>query len=449
RGGVAVQEVLPSLPSLEQTIDLTHLPKAEREEQLKKLVREHAGEALNLARGPLFRCVLFQLSEDDHVLLFNLHHIVGDGWSISILCREFDALYRAYSRGEHVSPLKPLELQFGDYAIWQRGWLHSGATERQQMSFWKEQLADVAEVVLPTDYPRPSVLAHGSGHYKVSYSPELSARLLEFCRHEDVTPFMALLAAYQLAVATYLGVMDFTVGTPVANRNRLETEDIIGCFINTLVLRSDVAEGLNFRQLVARVRERTLSAYENQDLPFERLVEELAPFQILSRTPLFQAMYSFENFPSISYPLPGLTQAHMDAGLRFTKVEMTLSVAVQDGIFRASFEYDSALYVPARMQRLMEHFQLLLEAMVNDPKKDIWDASLLPETECRHLTVWSKGESHSNESTVVELFEKTAQQHAHSAALITEAGPVLYSQLNAQSNQWAQLLSRLGVGPEV
>jgi amino acid adenylation domain-containing protein len=446
--GVAVQEVLDEMRDLVQEISLMHLSEHQRENEMRRLVRLEAYRPFNLAQGPLFRVTLFQLSECEHVLMFNMHHIIGDGWSMGVLEQEFERLYESLVYSRSAAPPR-LELQYGDFAVWQRGWLQSGAMQ-QQLEFWKEQLTDVAEVVLPTDYSRPPVLTHQGESIELPLPAELSAELREFCRREGVTLFMGLLAGLELAVSRYMGVRDFAIGTPIANRNRLETEKLIGCFINTLVLRTDLNDHLTFRELVARVRERTLCAYERQDMPFEKLVEELVPAHVLSRTPLFQVLFVLQNFPSTDCQLPGLTRSNVDTGFNMAKVEITITVLERDGVLCGNLQYESELFDRLRMQRLMEHFYVVLEAMVSDPEQNIWASSWLAQEEREQVLVeWNRTYSkYPQEKPVHVLIAEQAAGTPQAVAFVQEGQQLSYGELDSRANQLARYLAKQGVGVE-
>lgn len=446
RNGVAVQEVVPGMQHPMEKVDLTQLP--ERDDEIRKRIRQEILKPFNLAQGPLFRGTLFKLGEREHVLVLNMHHIVSDGWSVGVLEHEFDALYKAFSAGE-LSPLPELELQYGDYTVWQRGWLQSGAMQ-EQLEYWKKQLAEVAEVVLPTDHPRPSMLTHRGRTVEFPLPTKFSAELKEFCRREGVTLFMALLAGLQLALSRYTGVRDFTIGTPIANRNRLETEKLIGCFINTLVLRTDLKGQPSFRQLLARVRETTLGAYEHQDMPFEKLVEELIPAQSLRWTPLFQVLLVLQNFPTTDNEQSGLSRSRVDTGLDLAKIEMALTVLEREGALFGSLQYDADLFDRKRMQRLMEHFCLVLERMVFHPEENIWESSLLPQSERDQvLDEWNRTRAeYPQEKPLHALVEEQAARTPEAVAVVQEEQQLTYSELNRRANRLAHHLRALGVEPE-
>ncbi|MFP2913383.1 condensation domain-containing protein, partial [Pyxidicoccus sp. 3LFB2] len=289
-GGVPVQ-VMAAKPVLAwREVDLSTLPVSEREAEARRHVSREALRPFDLEAGPLFRPTLLKLSSEDHVLSLVLHHIVSDGWSTGVLVREVGALYDAFSRGQ-LSPLPELPVQYADYAVWQRGWLRDEVLDAQ-LGWWKQQLAGAPpHVELPTDFPRPAVLSNRATNLPVRLPRELSAALKALAQREGATPFMLLLAAFQLLLSRYSGQEDVVVGSPIAGRRHAETEGLIGFFVNTLVLRARPEASLSFLEMLRQVRETTLGAYEHQDVPFEKLVEELRPVRDLGRSPLFQALF--------------------------------------------------------------------------------------------------------------------------------------------------------------
>lgn len=446
RNGVAIQEVLPTIDGYQQTVDLSDVPVADREARLAALIHTQNSLPFDLTTGPLIRVVLFRVSAEDRVLYFNMHHIISDGWSAYLLQRELDTLYQAYIAGERVPSLPPV-LQYGDYTIWQRGWMNSDAMQRQ-LGFWREQLAGVEELILPTDRPRPAVLTHRAGHLGVIHSEVLSHAITRFCKAHSVTPFMALLAAFQCALARYLSVDDFTVGTATASRNRVELEGVVGCFVNTLVLRSDVAASTTFRELVGRVRERTLSAYEHQDIPYERLVEELVKTPSLSQTPLFQVVFAFQNYPA-SKAMEGLQQTDIEIGQDRTKIELTLTMAEQDGIYRSEFEYDLDLYEEARMRSLLAYFEQLMQWMVEMPDAAFRDCPL-PAAERERLRTLGTGEVRAHTPPAfIDTFTRQARSTPDAVAVEADDQSVDYASLDAHSDRIAGMLRAHGVGPDV
>ncbi|HEX8355362.1 MAG TPA: condensation domain-containing protein, partial [Pyrinomonadaceae bacterium] len=293
REGRPVQLITPSLPIPLLLVDLTHLPEAGREEEARRLAAEEARRPFDLSRLPLLRATLLRLSDSEHLALLTLHHIVTDGWSMAVLVREVAALYEAFTKGEG-SPLPELPIQYADYAAWQKEFLQ-GEVLDGQLSYWREALEGAPRLELPTDRPRPAAQSYRGAHHQFAIDAEAWRGVRELARAEGATPFMVLLTAFYVLLGRYAGQRDVSVGTPVAGRTRTEAEGLIGLFVNTLVLRARWEEGEGFRGLLRGVRERVLEAQAHQELPFERLVEELQPERSLSRTPLFQVMFVMQN----------------------------------------------------------------------------------------------------------------------------------------------------------
>jgi non-ribosomal peptide synthetase component F len=289
-----------------ERVDLTGLEEDARDQEIRRLAQAEASHRFELSRGPLFRAKLIRSGESEHVVLATMHHIVSDGWSIGVLIREVVALYEAFSAGRP-SPLPELPVQYADYAIWQRSWLQ-GETLERQLGYWKAHLKGApAALDLPTDRVRPAVASFAGGAAHFTLSRKLSARLSELARREGITLYMVLLAAYQVLLKRYSGQDDIVVGSPIAGRSHRELEGLIGFFVNTLALRTDLSGDPPFRELLTRVREAALGAYAHQDLPFEKLVEELQPVRDLSRQPLFQTTFALQNMPQEALELSSLT----------------------------------------------------------------------------------------------------------------------------------------------
>src|SRR6202451_3937242 len=449
RNGVAVQEVMPVTEFTMRTIDLTMVPEQERVREAHRRVYEEGVRAFEWARGGLFEVILLEMAERDHVMMIRMHHIVGDGWSGSVFEDELRLLYAGYCAGT-VPRLPELELQYGDFAVWQRGWLQSGPLQ-QQLEYWRKQLDGVAGLVLPTDYPRPLVLSHKAETVDAPLSEALTEELKEFCRRERVTLFMAVLAAFQLALSRYTGREDFTTGTPIANRNRVETEKLMGCFINTLVLRADLKGEPTFRELLARVRETTLAAYEHQDVPFEKLVEELQPAHDLGRTPLFQVLFVMENLPSGGSSLPGLAMSEFSVGVNIAKLELTASFSEKNGRFYSWLQFDVGLFDRLRIERLLGHFQSVLHLMVSDPEQRIWQSTSLSQAERSQVLVeWNRTSTpYPNDKCGHELVQAQVDRTPQSVALQYQDQQISYEELNRRANQLARYLMKLGVGQEV
>ena len=359
-GGEPVQAIAPSLTVALSMEDLSGCAEEEREEKARQLVREEAHRPFDLSEGPLFRSKLLRLGDEDHILLLTMHHIVSDGWSMGVLQRELSVLYRAFMNG-HSSPLVDLPIQYGDFAKWQGEWLQGEVLERQ-LSYWKGQLEGIPAVLnLSTDHPRPAVQSFRGRTQSIELSKGLTEGLKGLSRKEGVTLFMVLLAAFQTLLYRYTGQGDVVVGSPIANRNRSEIEGLIGFFVNTLVLRSDLSGNPSFRELLGRVRKMALEAYEHQDLPFEKLVEELQPERSLSYSPLFQVMFVLQNAPSTELELEGLGVSRLRVGGETAKFDLTLSMHETVEGLSGSLQYNTDLFDDATITRMLGHLQRLLE----------------------------------------------------------------------------------------
>ena len=340
-----------------QFVDLTTLTKDKQEEAARQLIEKAAIRSYNLSSECLMRVFLLKFAGNDHMLLVTMHHIVGDGWSVSIMMQEFCALYDAYRLGQS-SPLKDLPIQYADYTMWQREWL----TERvlqQHLEYWRNQLAGASVLEIPTDYPRSSSSRHRAGRIQVSLPLELTERINELCRREGATLFMTMLAGFQLLLNKYTEQTDIAVGSVIANRNRSEVEGLIGFFVNTLVLRTNASGNPTFRELLARVREMTLGAYAHQDLPFEKLVEHLQPERSVAHVPLFQAMFVVQNGPQRDLELQDIRAQHIQTEVGEAKFELTLSLHQSADEVKGELEYAADLFEAATMQRLVEALPVL------------------------------------------------------------------------------------------
>ncbi|HVR99853.1 MAG TPA: amino acid adenylation domain-containing protein, partial [Thermoanaerobaculia bacterium] len=347
REGRPVQVIAPELALQMPVVDLSHLEEAERE--ALRLARAEAAQPFDLRRGPLLRLALIRLDEQDHLLLMTMHHIVSDGWSMGVLLREIAVLYED-------SPLPELAVQYADFAVWQRSWLQGEALEAQ-LGYWRRQLAGAPQVLeLPTDRPRPAVQTFRGAAQAVALSSVLSEAVRDLCRRQGVTPFMALLAAWSVALGRIAGQDDLLVGTPIAGRNRRELEDLIGFFVNTLALRSDFSSNPGFGELLARVRSTALDAYAHQDLPFERLVEELVPTRDLARSPLIQALFALQNAPGRGLAVPGLTLTPVVLESPVAKVDLSLVLWERAEGFAGTVEHNTDLFDAGTADRLGQRF---------------------------------------------------------------------------------------------
>jgi amino acid adenylation domain-containing protein/non-ribosomal peptide synthase protein (TIGR01720 family) len=430
--------------------DLGALPAETQEERIRSESRAEASRPFRLAEGPLLRARLLRLSPDEHVLLVTMHHIVSDGWTRGILNREVGLLYGAFRAGAP-SPLPELALQYADYAEWQRRWLDGEVLERQ-LAYWKRELEGAPLVLaLPTDYPRPRVRTHRGAQRSVVFSAELSKALKDLARREGATLYMTLLAALDVLLYRSTGQGDFLVGTSITNRTRAETEKLIGFFINALVLRARLTPELSFIELLARVRETCLGAYAHQDMPFERLVQELAPEPDPSRTPVFQVIFTMHNAPPEAMKLPGLTLRRMGTEIESSKYDLTFVMGEGPSAVGCSIAYNADLFEPSTIERMLAHLVTLLEGIVASPEKPISALPLLSRDE-RHrlLHTWNETAApFPEEATIATLFEAQAARTPASPALVCGAETLSFQTLDEQANRLAHRLRRAGVGPDV
>ncbi|HEX5883039.1 MAG TPA: condensation domain-containing protein, partial [Pyrinomonadaceae bacterium] len=381
-----VQVVYPGQSLQIPIVDLTDVPEAERADRVAQLATEHGQEPFDLSQWPLLRVKLLRLAETEHVLLLSMHHIIGDGWSTGVFVREMAAIYRAFSAGES-SPLPELTLQHADFAVWQEEWL-SGEILDDNLAYWRRQLAGAPPVLeLPLDLPRPSVGSFQGARFQFALPSRLSARLKDLSRKEGATLFMTLLAAFQTLLYRYTGQDDIVVGSPIANRNRTETEQLIGFFVNTLVMRTKLAGNPRFSDLLQEVREMTLGAYQHQDLPFEKLVEELQPKRDVSRSPIFQVMFILQNAPTAALELAGVTLSTIDVDNKTAKFDLLLSLHEESDEIGGVFEYNTDLFEGRTIAWLAEHFEVLLAGVVNNPQEHVDDLPLLTASEHRQTVL--------------------------------------------------------------
>jgi amino acid adenylation domain-containing protein len=389
------------------------------------------------------------LSEQEHLLLRVVHNIVLDGWSSGIFDSELCIAYNAFLTG-HEPELPELPIQYADYAAWQREWLRGEVLE-EQLAYWKSRLSDVSTLELPTDRPRPTVASDRGAHLTFELPAPLTGALKALGQREGATLFMTLLAAFQVLLHRYSGQEDIAVGAPIAGRTHRETEGLIGFFVNTLVLRTDASGDPAFRELLARVRENALAAYAHQDLPFEKLVEELAPARDLSRNPLFQVMFALQNAPGATLALEGLEVSRQPLEGHTAKFDLYLAVREAPSGLRMSWEFSTDLFDASTIERMARHFGRLLEAIVADPEQRIGELPLLDAAERRQLLVeWNNTEAdYPRDRCIHELFEAQSARTPDAVAVVFEERQLTYAELNARASELAQHLMILGVGPEV
>jgi amino acid adenylation domain-containing protein/non-ribosomal peptide synthase protein (TIGR01720 family) len=450
RDGQAMQIIAPARPVTLPVEDLTHLPEGERETQAKELASQEAKQPFNLAEGPLVRGSLLRLGAEDHVLLLTMHHIVSDGWSMTIFFRELTVLYEAFAAGKP-SPLLELSIQYADVAVWQRNWLQ-GEVLDQQLAYWRNQLGGVSPLELPTDKPRSTAHSFHGANEQVRLPHALADKLQALGRQEGATLFMTLLAAFQVLLSRYSGQDDFAVGTPIAGRNRSELEGLIGFFVNTLVLRADLSGNPTFRHLLGRVREGSLGAYAHQDVPFEKLVDELHPERDLSRNPLFQVLFVLQNVPRTTRELQGLTLSRLGQEVEATaKFDLTLGMTETEHGLGAVLKYNAELFEASTIRRMLEHLQTLLEGIAADPNRPVADLPLSnpAETELMLRTWNATASEFPHETCAHQLFEEQVERTPGAVAVAYEGRELTYRELNQRANRLAHRLRTLGVGPEV
>jgi amino acid adenylation domain-containing protein len=420
------------------------------EERAAEMARAEARIPLDLEHGPLFRAQLLRLNPELHILLLTMHHIIFDGWSRRILIQELSALYDAFCAGR-ASPLPPPNLQYADYAVWQRKQLQ-GVNLEKQLSYWRKQLAGVpASLDLPVDHPRPAVQTFNGAKLPIAFSKDLTEKLNMFSRQNGATLFMTLLAGFQALLSRYSLQDDIAVGIPIANRNRAELEEMIGFFANTLLIRAKLSDETNFKELVAQVRETSLDAYAHQDVPFEKLVEELRPDRNLSQNPLFQVLFSLQNAPRKAFQLSGLTLKLMDLAETASKFDLSLFLSESADGIRGRLEFDTDLFDSTTIERMIGHYETLLAGGVSNPVLPISQLPLLTAKERTQIQVeWnSKQVEYPQASSLQELFEDQVQRTPNAFAAVVDNNRVRYRELNEQANQIAHHLIKLGAGPEV
>jgi amino acid adenylation domain-containing protein len=452
KDGAPVQVVAEKLSVPMALLDLSS--RATREEDAKRLALEEANKPLDLEHGPLVRAQLLRLDAEEHVLLLTMHHIIFDGWSRRIFIRELAGLYEAFGAGRSSTLAEP-KLQYADYAVWQRKQFQ-GANLEKQLSYWREQLAGApASLDLPTDRPRPAVQTFNGAKVPLALSKELTDKLQGFSREHGVTMFMTLLAGFQILLSRYSNQDDVVVGTPIANRNRAELEEMIGYFANTLVLRSKLSREASFADVLAQMKETALGAYANQDVPFEKLVEDLRPDRNLSQNPLFQVLFSLQNAPRQAFELPGLKLSSMDSAESAAKFDISVFLTeTADGV-RGRFEYNTDIFDAETIQRMVGHYQVLLEAAIATPTRQISQLLLLTEQEEKQIVAdWNAtAAEYPRDLCLHQLIAQQAARTPDAVACVIAGDTVAedrklsYRELDAKANQLAQALQKKGIGP--
>ena len=445
--GEPVQIITPSLELELPVIDLTQLETRARAERVGHLLSEERRRGFNLEQAPLLRARVLRLGAEEHVFSLTLHHIVADAWSIGIFARELATLYACYQANES-SPLPEISVQYADYAVWQRQRLAGNALEAE-VQFWQRQLAGAPTLLeLPVDRERPAMGSFRGAKQPVEISLSLSRALRRLSQSEGVTPFMTLLAGFALLLQRYTGQDDILIGTPIAGRTQPETKDLIGFFVNTLVLRTNLSGNPTVREFLARVKEVCWDAYAHQEVPFERLVEELQPERSLSHSPLFQVMLAFNNTTQEEFQLSGLKLTQLEMESDTAKFDLTLTLLDDGETLTGVLRYNSDLFDPATISRMLGHWERLLEGLVANPEKKISELALLSTREWEELESWNETEAEERGRSVAEEFEKQVARTPDEVAVVYEGATLSYGELNERANQLGHYLRRQGVGAE-
>lgn len=448
--GIPQQVIAPSLDVTLSLADLSMLPSEEKEDTARQLAREEAQQPFDLSTSPLVRCRLLKLDAEEHILLFTMHHIISDGWSMNIVFREIVLISQAYAAGQE-TVLAHLPIQYADFSVWQRERLQGEVLE-SQMNYWKEQLKGApAAFDLSISRARPAVQTNRGSMHTFECSPALTQALRILSQQKGVTLFATLLTAFQILLSRYSGETDIVVGSPHANRNRRELEELIGFFVNTLVLRADLSGNPSFGEALQRVHEVTMGAHGHQDLPFEKLVDGLHVARDPSRSPLFQIMFTFLNTPETTVELLGLTLEPYASDRISTQFDLTLLMAETKHGLVGSVQYNPDLFESEAISRMFEHFRVLLEGIVANPGAGIQDLPILGADERHQLLIeWNATETgYPRDKCIHELFEAQVQKTPEAVAVVFGDRQLTYRELNRRANQLAHYLQKQGVGPNV
>ncbi len=419
--------------------------------EIFRIAREEFTKPFHLEKGPLFRLKLLRLNQKEHILLFTIHHMISDALSNELLLKELSILYNTFLAGEE-SPLPPLVIQYADFTIWQLNSLQ-GEVYNNQLSYWKKQLKGKSQVLeLPSDYPRPSHQSFNGAFKDIMISEELTNKLKTLCREQNVTLFILLLSAFKLLLYRYTNQNSLIIGIPSINRNRTEFESIVGLFMNTLLFCTDFSNDLSFIDLLYQVRKTALEAYSNQDIPFEKLVEELKPERDLSRNPLFQVMFTYENAPESVFTLSNVSIEPMNLFSKewTSKFDLTLYIKEKNHGIQASFEYNTDLFKKDTIIRMANHFQNVLKGIVNNPERKISEITILSEREKQCLLYdWNDTYSYYPEDkSFHHLFEEQVKRTPDAVAIKFNKKQITYNELNKRSNQLAHFLQKRGITAE-
>ncbi|MGA9770775.1 MAG: amino acid adenylation domain-containing protein [Blastocatellia bacterium] len=446
--GEPVQIISPCNPISMPVVDLSELPPIEQQRQVRRLASLEARQPFDLAAGPVIRARLLRLRQQECVLLFTMHHIASDARSAEILIGEMQSLYRTYSNGE-TTPLPELEIQYADFAEWQQKWLQSESLD-QQLSYWKKQLANCPPVLeLQTDFPRPAIKSFRGASRSLVLSDEVGERLKELGQHEKATLFMTLLAGFKALLYRYTQQEDICVGTVTSNRNYPETENLIGFFVDTLVLRTQLEGNLTFRSLLARVRETSVEAYAHRDVPFEKLVQAVQPVRNLSHTPFFQIALIFQSITGTAAQVRELRMESLGTERGTAKYDLTLILVERNNRISATLEYSTDLFEATTITRMLSHLRSLLETVIKAPDRRVSSISVLSVPE-QHSILYEWNDSAADYPSHLcahDLFEGHARLRPDTIALVFKEEHLTYGELDSKANDLAGRLLTLGAGP--
>jgi amino acid adenylation domain-containing protein/non-ribosomal peptide synthase protein (TIGR01720 family) len=446
--GEPVQLVHPEVHIQLRLTDLSELTEPQREEAALLIATEEADMPFDLATWPLLRTRLLHLDAEDHIVLVTLHHIICDFWSLEVFQNELSTLYEA-SSADGPSPLAELPIQYADFAEWQRRWLQRPAGQ-SQLDYWKKQLADLPALELWTDWPKPEGSSFDGAAYDFDLQSSLHAALVRLSQEEKVTLFMTMLAAFEVLLQRYTGQDDIVVGTPFANRDRIELENLIGFFVNSLVLRVDLSGDPTFREVLSRVRRIVLEAYEHQDVPFEKLVSQLRPERELAHNPLFRVHFQLFSIMGSDQGAGTLAGEPFGTETSTAKFDLALDIWEYADVLWGHLEYSTDLFAEPTIERLAGHFWALLEAITSDPDRRLSELPFLTDDECHQMLVdWNQTNVYDPRGVSLEqLFEAQVQRAPGAIALTFRQEQLTYSELNRRANQLAHYLRSMGVGPE-
>ena len=415
----------------------------------KQIADKEAATAFNLSHGPLLRAKLIKLQEKEHILIINMHHIISDGWSIGILIRELGQVLNSLIKGKQPE-LQPLPVQYADFSVWQKQWMESGELERQ-LSYWKEQLKDSPDLLhLPIDYTRPPVQTYNGSTINFNIPENLTTKINNISRKHGCTTFMTLLSAFNVLIHKLTGETDISIGSPIANRNRKKIEGLIGFFVNTLVLRTKIEEKQSFVDFLNQVKQTTLLSYDHQDTPFEKLVEAISPERDMSYSPLFQVMMVLQNTPAAAIDLGDVKITPFEIESEIAKFDLTLNLEEADNIMHANIEYNTDLFKPDTISRIIKYYLKVLETITQNNEIKISDIELIDDEEKHKLLVeWNNTKvDYPQDKCVHQLFEEQVEKTPDNIAVIFEDNKMTYRELNNKANQLAHYLKKHGIKKE-